>query len=211
MAAPAPPTNPAAAFPNGDPRNALYASNLAALEHQYNTTLAIDQESLKNYRANSEYSQRLIGNQEPLGYQANQNKANTEGLLNSGINASRRGTLAANYANRRFAITKGLQQNEGRIKAAEQRAKEGLDIGKSNLATKTLAEGYKELLAEPQTTPEPAATGYTPPGVIPQPGVSYPNLPAEGAKYRVGPAGSGRPIQWSRDPKVRAEQAKRGW
>src|SRR5207302_1526998 len=100
MAAAAP-TNPAAAFPAGDPRNALYAQNLAALEHQYTTANAGIEEGLKNARSNAEFSQRQTGPQETLGYQANQSKANNEGLLTSGINAQRRGTLAANYANKR--------------------------------------------------------------------------------------------------------------
>lgn len=161
----APPTNPAEAFGAGDPRNAAYFQTLASLEHQYNTTLAGDKEQLGNSKTNATYQQGLLGQAEPRSYQANQHRANAGGLLESGVNAERRGTIGADYANKRFNITHGLQETEGRISRSEQEAQERRDQGKAAAANTALSEGYKSLLEREPNEPVAPTAAVNPGGV----------------------------------------------
>src|ERR1700742_3730842 len=170
------PTNPGEAFGPGDPRNAAYFQNLAALEHAYQTTLANDKTALANAKTNSEYSQSQLTKAEPGSYSNNQHRANAGGLLESGINAERRGGIASNYANKRFGITHGLQETEGRLQRNDQAAKERKEAGEASAASTALGEGYKALLEQQPTEPAQAASPY-PGGVVPktsvQPGAGY--------------------------------------
>lgn len=171
----APPTNPAEAFGAGDPRNAAYFQTLASLEHQYNTTLAGYKETLQNSRTNATYQQGQLTQQEPRAYQANRHRANAGGVLESGVNAERRGTIGADYANKRYGVTHGLQETEGRVSRGEQGAKETYDQRRAGAANNALTEGYKALLErEPnervaQAIPNTAAT----------PGVSVARITAQ--------------------------------
>lgn len=173
-----PPTNPAEAFGAGDPRNAAYFQTLANLEHQYNTTLAGDKERLQNSRTNATYQQGLIGQREPGSYKANSHRANAGGILESGVNAERRGTIGQEYANKRYGVTHGLQETEGSISRNEQGAKERLELGKSGAANTALMEGYKSLLER-----EPNEQVQAPPQAIPNtaasPGVSVARITAQ--------------------------------
>lgn len=168
----APPTNPAEAFGAGDPRNAKYFENIAALEHAYNTTLANDKEALSNDQTNAQYQQSLLSKAEPGAYHANQHKANAEGLLESGVNAERRGTIASQYAQKRYTIQHGLQEDEGKIRKNEEAEQYKYESGRGKDATEALGEGYKALLE--QQPNESAAQGS---GVVPkvstQPGAGY--------------------------------------
>jgi hypothetical protein len=177
----APPTNPAEAFGAGDPRNAQYFQTLASLEHQYNTTLAGDKEKLASSRSNALYQQGLLGEKEPGSYKANEHRANAGGLLESGVNAERRGTIGQEYANKRFGVSHGLQETEGSITANEQSAKESLESGRANAANTALSEGYKALLErEPNDTA--AASRAANPG---------------GVRTVEGPAGPGGVVPYS--------------
>src|SRR5580692_6928612 len=170
----APPTNPAEAFPAGDPRNAQYFQTLAALEHAYNTTLAGDKEALTNDKSNSEYQQTLLTKAEPGTYKTNQAKANAGGILESGVNAGRRGTIATQYAQKRYTVQHGLQENEGKIRHGEEEAKYKLEGGRSEAANKALSEGYNSLLKESPDEQQPAqATSGVVPKVSEQPGAGF--------------------------------------
>lgn len=156
----APPTNPAEAFGAGDPRNAQYFQTLASLEHQYNTTLAGDKQKLASSRSNALYQQGLIGEREPGSYKANEHRANAGGLLESGVNAERRGTIGQEYANKRFGVSHGLQETEGSLSQNDQSAKDDLEAGRANAANTALSEGYKALLErEPNETARAANPG----------------------------------------------------
>lgn len=156
-AAAPPPTNPAAAFPAGDPRNAEYGETIAALEHAYTTTLAGDAETLSDATSNAQYQRSLIGQAEPGGYRSEANKANAGGILESGINAQDRGTLASKYADQRFKVTKGLQETTNRVHRANENAEYTRKTGEAKAATRALGEGYKDLLATSPNEQAPAA------------------------------------------------------
>jgi hypothetical protein len=149
MAAPAPPTNPGEAFGAGDPRNALYFSNLAALEHQKANSLSGIAEQRNLARANTKYGEGQLTQHEPGSYKANAHRANQGGILESGVNAERRGTIGSEYANKRYQLTHGLQENEGRFNKGEQEANTRFADEKANIGNKALAEGYSALLNNP--------------------------------------------------------------
>jgi hypothetical protein len=170
---PAPPTNPAEAFGAGDPRNAKYFENLAALEHAYNTTLADDKETLSNDQTNAQYQQSLLTKAEPVAYRNNQHKANAGGILESGVNAERRGTIATQYAQKRYTVQHGLQEDEGKVRKNEEAEQYKYESGRGKAANEALSEGYKNLLeTQPNETPQPSGSGVVP-KVSTQPGAGY--------------------------------------
>lgn len=161
----APPTNPAEAFGAGDPRNAQYFQTLASLEHQYNTTLAGDKQKLSDSRSNAVYQQGLLGEKEPGSYKANEHRANAGGLLESGVNAERRGTIGQEYANKRFGVSHGLQETEGSISQNDQSAKEGLESGRANAANTALEKGYEALMKQEPNDTAAASRAANPGGI----------------------------------------------
>lgn len=154
----APPTNPAEAFGAGDPRNANYFQTLAQLEHQEQSTLAGLNERESSARSAATYRQGLLGQQEPQSYKANQHRANAGGIAESGVNAERRGTIATDYANKRYAVTNNLQNTENQIGRARQQAKEAREAGEGRAANTALGEGYKSLLENPPAPENPAGS-----------------------------------------------------
>lgn len=145
--------------------NAAYQENVAALEHAYNTTLAGDQQTLKDDWMNASYQRTLMGKGEVLAEQSNEHKANAGGILESGINAGRRANIQTGYANKRAAITNKVGEAEGKIKLGEQRAHEETEgkINKeiTNATEKQKAELEKGEAREPEATaalgPHPGA------------------------------------------------------
>jgi hypothetical protein len=166
-----PPTNPGEAFGAGDPRNAKYFSVLAALEHQKENAVGSFKgqpgetyggslgEQRDQARAQAQYGQGLLTQREPLSYKANQHRANAGGIAESGVNAERRGTIGADYANKRFQITSGLQNTEGRLQRAAEGAVTGYNDQSANLANNTLGEGYNWLLEHQPNGLGPANVG----------------------------------------------------
>jgi hypothetical protein len=136
-------------FGEGDPRNAQYFQTLASLNHQYNTTLANDKETLSNAESNANYQRGLLGQKEPLSYKANQHRSNAGGLLESGVNAERRGTIGAEYSNRRGAIAQALQKTQGSVSKADQGALENRQLGEGQAAITGYKEGAERVEKEP--------------------------------------------------------------
>jgi hypothetical protein len=167
---------PASSFPAGDPRNALYAENLAALEHIWQREKAGSEEGLSQARSKATYRQGRLGQAEPGTYKVNQERANSGGVLESGINAKRRGGIAADYANKRYEVTQGLKEYE---EGSQRRAKEGeerYNEGRAKAGTRAEVEGREYLERNPPTD-------YS---------GSYPIPPAQQAAIAAGvPAGPG--------------------
>lgn len=188
-------------FGGNDPRGSEYAANQAALEHQYETTLAGDKETLQNNRTNAAYQRSLIAQQEPNSYKANQQRANSEGLLESGVNAGRRGNLQAGFVNQGTSISQKMTQAEARRTAADNIAREG----ESDATNKNLAAYNNDKLrweAEHPVVPPPAPEAAPAPaaGAAPQPPAivgSTPQKPTgsttkEAAEKRYYNKGTGR-------------------
>jgi hypothetical protein len=208
-AAPTPPTNPASAFPSGDPRNAEYGETVAAAEHAYNTTLAGDKETLSDSTSNAAYQRSLMGLAEPAGYRTEANRASAGGILESGINAQNRGSLTSKYAESRFKVTKGLQEATDRYNKDNANAEYERNAKLSKASTTALGKGYEALLKEGPDEQAPAAP--TNPGAI---RTNYPNVVDPGgvaAHSETLPNGNfvrvGAPPP--AQPQVRAEAAKR--
>lgn len=183
-------------FPAGDPRNAAYYENIAALKHAEETTLARGGEERARATAAATYNEGQLSKAEPLSYRANQYRANNEGLLESGVNAGRRGGIATNYAGKRFAVARGLKETTERIARGEAAAKEARATGEARAATNASIEGKRYLEEHPNTAAQPGG-GVVSTGWQGQPG----------ARYRVGPG----TIKWSRDPATRRLQELRGY
>ncbi len=149
----APPTNPAAAFPEGDPRNAQYGETLAALLKQREDAKAELIKGRGENQANAAYSESQLTQNEPNTYRANTHRANAGGILESGINAQRRGGIATDYANKRFNVQRGLTQAENRINRQNTAAEERYSGGAATAATTALNAGYNNLLNNPIEDP----------------------------------------------------------
>lgn len=154
-------------FPEGDPRNATYFQNLAALEHQYNTTLAGDEEALRGAKTNAEYQTNLLAKQEPIGLESLRSRANSEGLLHSGVLAVRAGALQSSYAAKRFAVTSKLQDTEGKVQRLEQGARARREGTEATDTQKALSENYNSLLKEQPNEQASSSSTTTPSARLP--------------------------------------------
>ncbi len=145
-------------MPEAPPTDAIYYREKAALEFGEKKKLAGIEEGEKGARAGATRQEGAMGRQEPWTYKQNQWSANRGGLLESGINAQRRGRIGADYAAKRAAVQEGLQQNEGRFARERKEAPEqrGLQEG---LGLSAAEERYKQRLLQesPTTAEEPAA------------------------------------------------------
>lgn len=170
---------PAAAtpFPEGDPRNAKYFENLAALEHTLNNTLAGDKQDLEDAQSSYNYSTGELERQLPLTLQTTRNTSNAHGLLESGQLTQATGTVEAKYAAARGKLTSALQADENKVHQDERSSREVFNLGRSKAATAALEESKSELEKEgpdEQTSPPaapaaaPAASKSTVPVVVGQ-------------------------------------------
>jgi hypothetical protein len=173
--------DPGSAFPAGDPRNAFYAENLAALEHQRGREKAGSEEGLSQARSKATYRQGLLGQAEPGTYKVNQERANSGGVLESGINAKRRGGIAADYANKRYQVTQGLKEYEEGSQRREKGSQERYTEGRAKAGTQAEVQGREYLERNPPTD-------YS---------GSYPGLPP-GAKV-TGSAGPGGVVPYEQN------------
>lgn len=151
-------------FPEGDPRNAKYFENLAALEHTLNNTLAGDQQALEDAGASYKYGTGELDRQLPLTLQATRNTANSQGLLESGQLAQRAGSVEAKYAAQRGQLTSNYQSQVDRINQSEHSAQESFNLGRTRSATEAREEALKQ--TESEAPNEHAGSG--PPTVIGQ-------------------------------------------
>lgn len=143
-AVPSAPPAAATPFPEGDPRNAKYFENLAALEHTLNNTLAADKQDLTDAQSAYNYSTGELERQLPLTLRATRNTANAHGLLESGQLAQAAGGVEAKYAQQRGRLASGLQASENKVHQAEQSAREAFNLGRQRDAVTALEEGKTE-------------------------------------------------------------------
>lgn len=152
----------ASPFPAGDPRNAQYFENIAALKHAEETTLARNSETEARAKAAATYQEGQYTKAEPLSYRANQFRSNNEGLLESGVNAGRRGNIATDYAGKRYAVQTGLKGTQERIARSNKEAREGRETGEARAGTNAQVEAKRWL----EEHPNPASTGPTLPTIV---------------------------------------------
>ncbi len=149
----APPTNPATAFPEGDPRGAEYGEQIAALLKQREDRKGELIAGRGENQAQAKYRESQLTQNEPNTYRANQHRANAGGIATSGINAQRRGGIATDYANKRFSVQQGLTAAENRINRQNKQAEETYEGGSARAATTALNRGYNALLNNPIEDP----------------------------------------------------------
>ena len=139
-------------------QDATYWEQMGKLKFQEAKVGTEATRELGTQRANTQYGQGLLSQQEPGTYRANQARANAGGILESGINARNRGNIASNYANKRFSLSKGLKENEGRIERGAQAKREGIAEGEHTAGISALERGRTKLLQEGPTEPNAAET-----------------------------------------------------
>ncbi len=151
---------PAGSFSEGDPRNAQYFETLAQLRHQYEGTIGeiggpSGETGLRKIgRENAKYAEGQIAKQEPTGFRNLRNQAGKEGLTHSGILGGRTGSLASQYATRRYGVTRGLAEQENEYTNKERQAKEKLEGGNVEATGKALEARKEWLLNNPNAAVE---------------------------------------------------------
>lgn len=150
-----------------DSRDAQYYETVGRLEHQLKTTLAGDEESLRNAKTAYQYNNSLISQNEPKQYAANRYRAVNEGVAQSGVNTGRIGGLGAGFLNQRAKLTTGLQEGEGRIHRAEQSSRDETQA-KENEQLKAAEERAKNALLKESPNEQP------PPGYETSNGLTVP-------------------------------------
>lgn len=183
---------PAAAAPGAatsgeaTPFDALYWANQAAIQHSYEHAQALygtgaNGEPLGSARTEARAGEtrnlQTLARQEPETLRASRNKANSEGLLESGIEGARRGTVESQYAAKRGSEALKLQSSEDRFTNTLEGAREARERGEISDAEKAVGRGEASTLrAEPQTPP--AAPGGPPTRVL----SSRPQRPTGGVR-----------------------------
>ena len=198
------PTAPATPFPEGDPRNAKYFENLAALEHTLNNTLASDQQDRTDALSAYNYSAGELERELPLSLQTTRNTANAHGLLESGQLAQAAGGVEAKYAAQRGKLVSGLQSEENKLNQNETSAREGFNLGRSKAATAALEEGKTELEKE---APDEQAAPTTAPAA---PQAQVPVVVGQKAQRPTSsqPRGGRAPARTSAVPRVAGQRAQ---
>lgn len=160
---------------------AIYNTTLADLGLQSGNELAKIGEEEGFTRTNVGNKENTLTQQEPATYTAESNRANKGGILTSGINTQRKGTIAANFAGKRTANQAELSQrlssyNKGRETVGlKQKIKEH-----EAAATKAVNEDDAYRAANPIVPPEPKpyappGTPQIPAGATPPPGMEFVN------------------------------------
>lgn len=166
---PAAPTGTAATTPvAATPYEAKYYEELATLEHQEKNALSGDQSARTEAQANAKFGTEGLERQLPLNLKATRNRANTEGLLESGVEGERAGSVEAKYAEQRGRLAQQLKAQEDRLARAENEAREKRGEGESRArrAAQERAEAG-DIRSEPRE--EPPTPHFAPPGGTPQP------------------------------------------
>jgi hypothetical protein len=161
----------AQAMTQADPREALYTETAAALAHQYEHTLASNQEALENDQTALKAGQGKLDQAEPLQLTGIRNRANAEGLLSSGIEAQRTGTQQTGYLTSRNQLQTNFQQQQSRINRANSEAGEnlidklGTELAGAQKRQQAEAENQAKsnpTLGAPAPPPKPAAPAAVP-------------------------------------------------
>jgi hypothetical protein len=188
------------------PLSALYWSTAAELAHQYEHTLASDQEASTDDKADYVAAQNKLDFAQPLAQTNIRNRANEEGLLTSGIDAQRAGQQQANFTREAAEQTLKAQQDQNKITRGESEAGETY-VDKMNTnaanAVKVAAEEARENAEKAPTLGAPAEPG---PSSIPSAPKGATNVPGLTVK---NPGGTAQPKTATRPVDVRQKAAKR--
>jgi hypothetical protein len=140
---------------------AIYNTTLADLGLQSTNELATIGENEGFLRTNVGNSENLITQAEPGTYTAESNRANKGGVLNSGTNSTRKGTIANAFAGKRTANEAKLSQGL----ATDNKARETVGLKKTtgeHTAANVRAEQIDALQAANPTVPPPPPAPVAP-------------------------------------------------
>jgi hypothetical protein len=173
----------AAPFPEGDPRNAKYAENLAALEHSKGKVEAEDKRGREETESQYKYNTEQLQGGERLAVRGNMNTANNQGLLQSGLLAARQGQTQVTYGQKEHTLSEGRRKAVEQYNRNDMTAKETYEKDKSAALTNAAIEAKNSLLANPPAPP-------------PEPG-PYPK--AEALVAQKFPGGINEQHQWIKE------------
>jgi hypothetical protein len=175
-----------APFPEGDPRNAKYFENLAALEHSKGKTEAEDKRGREETESQYKYNTEQLQGNERNAVRGNMNTANSQGLLQSGLLAGRQAQTQVQYGQKEHALSESRRQAVERYNRQDQSAREGYERARTGALTKAEIEARNSLLANPPAPPPPP----------PEPG-PYPK--AEALVAQKFPGGINEQHQWIKE------------
>ncbi len=181
------------ATPIGDPRDALFYSNEAALNFQRENALANQKVAREGAESNYRYGAGQLRRAQPLRLTASRNQANSQGLAESGILAQRQGQIQTDYASKGSRLGEIRKAAVDRATKGEQEANRGYELGVGKNLEEATERGRARLEANPPT-PEPAA------GTVAAGG------PA-GSRVTVGPGSRTKPLQFG-FKEVEAKEAR---
>jgi len=148
----------------------LYYGNLAKINFQKEQSLAQNKATLERQNAGYAYSKSQLSRAEPRALQNTRNQANSQGLLESGQLADRRGQVQTDYAVKQGRNTELRKQAIDQYNSGNKSANDryGVEDFSERLASGQRAK--EALLANPPVpAPEaasPAVAGPQPPRVV---------------------------------------------
>lgn len=140
-------------FPEGDPRNSVYSKELAALEHTRGQEEAADKLANEESASQYKYGTEQLQKQEPLAIKANINRANSEGLLQSGVLAQRQGQTQVQYQGKEHSLTQARQTAVNKYNLGQFNAEQKFQDAQAVALAKAEEEAKRELLANPPQPP----------------------------------------------------------
>lgn len=175
-------------YPAGDPRNAQYNETLAGITLAEETSLSGIKETLGTLESNTNYAEGRQTAAEPGAFRGIDNRASSQGLLESGIETRRTGDQISSFAAQRAQRQQRLSEGRQGAQRHEEQERKKAENERGQAAKKAESENYTDILNHPQ-----AATASVPgvPTIAsskPQP-ITGSSKPKVGGKYVKGPNG----------------------
>lgn len=156
------------------PQDALYWENSAALKFQREGALNEAQRGREGAQASYRYGSGQVRKQLPLRLTANQQTANNQGLLESGVLAQRQGRAQTEAAGQLGRLGEQRKAAIERYNQNEAQAKRAYELGEGKNIIEATERGKRALLENP---PKPTANAN---GFVQAPGGSYRTGPGSG-------------------------------
>lgn len=140
-----------------DPRDAAYYDQLARLTYAYNTSLAGYNRDFADASGAYNYTSGQLSAAEPVALQTDRNRANAQGLLESGQLAQAAGSTEAGYAAKRIAALSRMNATDSAATDRLTAALNAYNTGTAGAYSAAQARAARSDLATEPTTPTPPA------------------------------------------------------
>ena len=144
-----------------DPRDATYYANEAAAEHIKGRIEGEDKYGRENAESQYGYGESQVAKARPLALRADINKANTEGLLQSGQEAQRRGQVLTGFLGKEHALGETRRNAVEGFNRKDATARESFTDAMATQLAAAQERAKANLVANPPAEP-PAPLGVAP-------------------------------------------------